>query len=769
MFEEELPEEGEEVATHPQAGVAKKSSQVLVDIPPVAQEMKLSPPPAEPKLGGYISSVLSSMGSRDTGAKPGSRAFRPGMRKSLAAQRSRETRARPDDLSEAKPFMTALFEREEPPPPVREDLQKEERREDKVNGSSVLQQLMEVVTDWADEELNITMYLSLQVYRDKAARFEQWTQDLIVLQSQQFPGYKGTLIYRPDEAHQGSKTYYTYVIDVRYSGAKNLWRWLQSAQRVAVYSTAQAADLWDSSASMSHVHEGIVSAIDDVWNTDLDAEEVLAGKEHQERKPEIAKWRVIFFNTLNVWVSALVLLWPYGSMNRVMFDLGWHWALRQWWIVVLATVEVLWLTVPFTQPYAKWFLLQRRPNFPIFDKEPIRTWYEGFGMCRPKPAAPDAPITENKTIQGFLSKLEKAAAQAKQKLLRKHPSVKGRVPEDDPAAEGGRLPGQYTRAQTMLGVAQNMAEFATIAQMTKEEERQLQRDNTQDFLECADQEVATVLKSTAVAQKDDDAIISIVSGHYVKWEHFSEFEEALNNLGRAAEDFDSKGFMGTTLVRPQPGCNLFTVITRFRGAAALQAWMTSDQRRLMAARLLKYTQSAAEVRVGTHTAVDLLLTGSDQPTMAHATANPPPPKWKVCCIVCVALYICSLPAAFWLVPLMAGVVPTLWAVLVTSTINTYLHGYTLTPLFSLWLKRWLSADRPAIFTKYPWVKNFFLVRWLYDGFNPQELYAVMALCVGMLIGFGFSANIYEEYGPLNGLPADENTAIIGCGMVFPYP
>lgn len=30
-----------------------------------------------------------------------------------------------------------------------------------------------------------------QVYRDKAARFEQWTQDLIVLQSQQFPGYKG--------------------------------------------------------------------------------------------------------------------------------------------------------------------------------------------------------------------------------------------------------------------------------------------------------------------------------------------------------------------------------------------------------------------------------------------------------------------------------------------------------------------------------------------------------------------------------------------------
>lgn len=196
--------------------------------------------------------------------------------------------------------------------------------------------------------------------------------------------------------------------------------------------------------------------------------------------------------------------------------------------------------------------------------------------------------------------------------------------------------------------------------------------------------------------------------------------------------------------------------------------MTSETRRLMAARLHKFTQSAAEVRVGTHTAVDLLLSGADTVTPT-ATAKPPPPKWKVCCVVCVALYICSLPAAFWLVPAMSrGGVPTLWAVLVTSTINTYLHGYTLTPLFSLWLKRWLGADRPAIFTKYPWVKQFFLVRWLYDGFSNQELYAVMALMVGMLIGFGFSADIYSEYGPSKGLPA-ANATIVACGMVFPYP
>jgi hypothetical protein len=117
-----------------------------------------------------------------------------------------------------------------------------------------------------------------------------------------------------------------------------------------------------------------------VWNTDQDAEEDGATEAsdavHTVRKPEIAKWRVILFNTLNVWVSVLVVVWPYGTMNRVMLDMGWNWAWRQWWIVVLAVVEVLWLMVPFSQPYAKWFLLRKRPDFPIFDKEPLRSWYE---------------------------------------------------------------------------------------------------------------------------------------------------------------------------------------------------------------------------------------------------------------------------------------------------------------------------------------------------------------------------------------------------------
>uniref|UniRef100_A0A7S1T144 ABM domain-containing protein n=1 Tax=Tetraselmis chuii TaxID=63592 RepID=A0A7S1T144_9CHLO len=292
------------------------------------------------------------------------------------------------------------------------------------------------------------------------------------------------------------------------------------------------------------------------------------------------------------------------------------------------------------------------------------------------------------------------------------------------------------------------------------------RDRTVDYLGHADNEAALVLENAVGA--DSEAVISVILGHYVEWDCFAEFEAALNNLGRAAQDFDSDGFVGATLVRPQQGSNLFTVILRFRGQDSLQAWMLSETRRLMSARLHKYTQSEVEVRVGSHTAVDLLLTGHDQASTT-AAPKPPPAKWKVCCIVCVSLYICSLPAAFWLTPAMgrAGV-PTLWAVLVTSTINTYLHGYTLTPLFSLWLKPWLDADRPAFLTRHPALNASFPVRWLYEGFNPTELAAVMALMFGLLIGFAVSADIFDSYGPGNGIPS-ENATLVGCGMVFPYP
>jgi len=653
------------------------------------------------------------------------------------------------------------------PPPQRGALEAEEARADSANGSALLRQMREVVSDWADDGLNLTMYICFQVHRSKTARFEQFIEDIIVVQSQHFPGYRGTLMFRPDDTHSADTC--AYVIDVRYSGAKNLWRWLQSPQRAAMVAKAQASEMWDSEATVTFIYEGLVSTIDDIWNDKHDDTDKAA--QEAERQPELAKWRVILFNTLCVWISVLVLAWPYGSMSRVMQDQGWNLFLRQWWVVVLATVEVQWLLAPFFQPYCKWFLLRKRPSFWLLYREPLLTWYEGFWLCRPKPPASEAASTEGTGAKKprddgkrFLARFQRAAARAKANLARQHPS---KVPEGG-SDKSDSAPEEMNQADTMLGVARSMAEFSNLAQRVKEgEEGGIGRARTEDLLGEADEHMAAVLQSSQ-KRPASGAGISVVFNHHVDMELYDEYEETLRDYGQAAENFDCKGFLGCTLVRPKPGSNMFMMIMRFRDAASLEAWMTSGTRRQMAARLHKFTQSEAEVRVATHTALDLLLTGHGE-AQAAEVARPPPAKFKVMMIVCVALYICSLPSAYWLTPYMgANGVPSVWGSLVTSTINTYLHGYTLTPLFSLWAKPWLDMDRPEVFTKYRWLKKFFAVRWVYDGFSPTELPGIMCLLVGLLIGFAVSSNIYDEWGPFFGEPAANGT-VVACGMVFPYP
>lgn len=49
------------------------------------------------------------------------------------------------------------------PPPQRGALEAEEARADSANGSALLRQMREVVSDWADDGLNLTMYICFQV------------------------------------------------------------------------------------------------------------------------------------------------------------------------------------------------------------------------------------------------------------------------------------------------------------------------------------------------------------------------------------------------------------------------------------------------------------------------------------------------------------------------------------------------------------------------------------------------------------------------------
>lgn len=50
----------------------------------------------------------------------------------------------------------------------------------------------------ADNSHPFTVFMIFHVPANKTLQFETWVQQTIALQAQRFPGYRGTLIYRPD-------------------------------------------------------------------------------------------------------------------------------------------------------------------------------------------------------------------------------------------------------------------------------------------------------------------------------------------------------------------------------------------------------------------------------------------------------------------------------------------------------------------------------------------------------------------------------------------
>jgi antibiotic biosynthesis monooxygenase (ABM) superfamily enzyme len=88
--------------------------------------------------------------------------------------------------------------------------------------------------DATDYTTPFTVFYVFKVPRNRVLQFEEWVQGTIVCQSRGFPGYKGTLLYRPESASGSGDA--TYLLDCRYRGANNLKSWLMSDQRDLLYS-----------------------------------------------------------------------------------------------------------------------------------------------------------------------------------------------------------------------------------------------------------------------------------------------------------------------------------------------------------------------------------------------------------------------------------------------------------------------------------------------------------------------------------------------------
>lgn len=73
-------------------------------------------------------------------------------------------------------------------------------------------------------------------------QFREWLQDMIVEQSQNFPGYNGTVVYVPPEGAVKTSKGTLCITEIRYRGASNL-KWVCSVAETARNSSAAAQSL----------------------------------------------------------------------------------------------------------------------------------------------------------------------------------------------------------------------------------------------------------------------------------------------------------------------------------------------------------------------------------------------------------------------------------------------------------------------------------------------------------------------------------------------
>eukprot|EP00873_Tetraselmis_striata_P009581 jgi/Tetstr1/429845/TSEL_019712.t1 len=572
--------------------------------------------------------------------------------------------------------------------------------------------------------------------------YEQWIQEFIVVQSQGWEGYQGTLMYRPelaDDSQQPGRpkhdksAHLVYMIDARYLGAHNMRRWLESEVRAKHVASGIQQQLWDPSTSSAKVMEGQSLTVDYVWSDDPTvphgdgSEVVLRDGGRTGRVPELALWRLLLFTTLNVWIVVLLLNWPVGSLGTLLSD--WPWQASLFVSQAVTVTLVLWVMTPSLQPLLTWWLVQRRPRHWLWSVEPMLTLYEGFPCLRPRkvarPAAAAPPATQDKgeaVGTGAVQPGQPAEA----------------VGELEDAAEAG---GASSRGGIRSG-----ADAAAMLMEAVEKEDAYIRLAAQRSSEMRAREAA---KTEPLVRMDGP--ISIIVSHHVHPDKFAEFEAVLKDLGAAATSFSCHEFVGSTIIRPKPGCNLYTAILRFQSRRALEAWLSCEERKYLVAELHRLTMSPVEVRASTHSALELLMSGRRTPAAAEESAGPggsadaraPPAKFKTWLVILLNLYASSLATGYLLNGSVAGLrLP--WATLVMVFLNAAIISYTLVPWTSRLLSRWLDRPRPAWYHRAPW-RHAFPLRWLYDGFSRAELHFIDGTAAGLLVAFAASGQMVLPY------------------------
>lgn len=160
------------------------------------------------------------------------------------------------------------------------------------------------------------------------------------------------------------------------------------------------------------------------------------------------------------------------------------------------------------------------------------------------------------------------------------------------------------------------------------------------------------------------------------------FEVLLQEMITAARSF--AGHLGVDVLRPDGG-GVYQIIYRYRSRDEHEAWMTSDQRRELAARIDRLLDDGATAEVRT-------VDGWEGWFVTPGYAPPAPPRrWKMAVITFAALY----PLLLVLITVLRRVIgrwPLPLTMLVTLGLIVPLMTWLVMPMLTVRLGPWLRRS-----------------------------------------------------------------------------
>lgn len=191
------------------------------------------------------------------------------------------------------------------------------------------------------------------------------------------------------------------------------------------------------------------------------------------------------------------------------------------------------------------------------------------------------------------------------------------------------------------------------------------------------------IDNNSVCEPGEEGPVTVSISRKVKPGHEAEYERCISELTDAAARFP--GHQGVTILRPNAATQFkYVIIYRFESYSTCQVWEDSDIRKA----LIESLASLVDGEASTHKATGLEFWF----TLPELPASKPPNPHKMALVLIVIVYILVLGLNVALKPVL-GFLPFPLLVLVVVTLQVLLMTYLIMPRVTVWLKRWLFADK----------------------------------------------------------------------------